>query len=882
MSIGTLIMRWAGAGSSDASNGTVAISNPDKIITTSMGQNLALSANTNQAHATLAPSVECEWHVASQFKAGVNLGAIHADATIRGVGLMGRPFVASDSNLGNLEIFEWCPMIGGTLRTDLKQPCSVTLFKYSEVPVAHRLIGSFGGPGGRPDENFGGLTRAQVVADNFGLAFRVRNNHATETATYVCDQLCLVACFETPDYDIVMDHNVTDETGAAVSGRAPFFLHANLHGSAFKQQEMMRTHIRWRLITPSNDPVEVTDRFRSGNTVVTRTRNLLTDVRGLIYACPLLDAGLHYLTAFVYENGNPIPVASKTIAINIEAASVIRYVDPVDGDDANAGTSAGSGNAWASLDKAAADTPAGGLILVEGDGNTYGSVATEFAQDTIAIAVRPGSGVATFENDGSDPSNWGTFTGDRVFLDLRGITVADSTGNTYNGKNFAQITGDNYCIYGARGDGVGLPGFNRYGNNSTVQSRFGLIDCDLYDTPVVTYFYFIGSGSGNASLGVLAGCWCKSSIHASSNGFVRLGGPAANNTDASVGFTIMWSGIDGAAGIAGGGDPWSFRLNGSLIQMFEAGTTGTTIGAPEHFSPGSNNAYGNYGFLAEGCCCTPTASGQHLTFAGHSRCYRDCVLDYRTNGEAHTLAYLVTPLDMEIVNNTLLTDRNFPGGMVEDGVLPSFIPQTRFNYNIIIGKTATNGPNVKAYGDGGNAGVGAGYGSGSAPSHILEFTGNYWTSDGLHTDPVEVAGATGAMSLLNTEYGGTNGISASHEADYPEADDWRPDVDVTEAQAGSTIASPVDYRGVMRVTAPSYLGASGADLANPDFPDLPDAINDLRRTNGPTSVTLNWTPDGSGTAQVVMRKIIEGPNAGGYIQIAVLAPDVTTYEDVEN
>lgn len=880
MSAGTTIMRWAGAGSSDATNGNVAISNPDKIITTSMGQNLALSANTNQAHATLTPGQESYWHIASQFKAGEKLGKIHADATILGVALMGRPFVASDSDLGDLEIFEWCPVIGGTLRTDLKVACSVTLFKYSEVPAAHRLIGSFGGPGGRPDEDFGGLTRAQVVADNFGLAFRVRNNHPTETATYVCDQLCLLACSETADYDIVMDHNVTDETGETVSGRAPFFLHANIHGSAFKDQDMMRTHIRWRLITPSNDPINVTDRFRSGDTVVTRTRNLLTDVRGLIYACPLLDPGLNYLTAFIYEYGNPVPVASKTIAIQIEAASVEYFVNPSTGDNGNAGTTAGA--AWETLPYAAANALDNAVIRVEG-GHTYGRVATEFAQENIAIKVRDGTGTAIFENDGSDPSSWGVFTGDRVFLDLRNVTVADSTGNSYNGKNFAQITGDNYCIFGARGDGVGIPGFNRYGNNSVVQARFGLIDCDLYDTPVVTYFYFIGSGSGNASLGFFAGCWCKGSIEASSNGFARLGGPAANNTDASTGFSFLWCGIDGADGIAGGGDPWSFRLNGSLIQMFECGTTGTTIGAPEHFSPGSYNAYGNYGFLAEGCCCTPTVAGQKLTFSGHSRCYRDCVLDYRTNGESHTLAYLMTPVDMEVVNNTLLTDRNHPGGMIEDGVLPSFIPQTRFNHNIIIGKTATNGPNVKAYGDDGNAGVGAGYGSGSSPSHILEFTGNYWTTDGVNaTDPVQVAGAIGAMSLLNTEYGGTNGISASHEADYPESDDWRPDVDATEAQTGSAIASPVDYRGVMRIATPSYLGAAGADASNPAFPDLPDAIGDLQATSGPTSVTLNWTPDGSGLPQVLMRKIDEGPEAGGYIVVATLAGDVTTYEDVEN
>lgn len=878
--MGTTIMRWAGTGSSDATAGDVPISNPDKIITTSMSQNLALSANTNQAHATLAPTEESEWHVASQFKAGTNLGKIHADAAILGVGLVGRPFVASDSNLGDLEIFEWCPVIGGTLRTDLKQPCSVSLFKYSEVPTAHRLIGSFGGPGGRPDEDFGGLTRAQVVADNFGLAFRVRNNHATQTATYVCDQLCLIAHFETPDYDIVMSHNVTDETGVAVSGRAPFFLHANLHDSAFKNQEMMRTHIRWRLITPSNDPIEVIDRFRSGNVVVNRTRNLLTDVRGLIYACPLLEAGVYYLTAFVYEYGNSTPVASTTISINIEAASVVRYVDPIEGSDTNGGTAAGTGNAWATLDKAAASTPTGGLIYVEGDGNTYGSVATEFTQDTIAIAIRPGSGVATFENDGADPSNWGTFSGDRVFLDLRSITVADSSGNSYGGKNFAQITGDNYCIYGARGDGVGMQGFNRYGNNSTIQTRFGLIDCDFYDTPIVTYFYFIAVG--NASLGFFAGSWCKSSIHASSNGFVRLGGPAANNTDASTGFSFLWCGIDGAAGIAGGGDPWSFRLNGSLIQMFECGTTGTTIGAPEHFNPGSNNAYGNYGFLAEGCCCTPTVSSQKVIFGGHSRCYRDCVFDYRTNGVGQTLAYLVTPIDMEIVNNFVLVDVNFPNGMVDDGVLPSFIHQTKFNDNIIVGATATNGPNVKAYGDGGNAGVGAGYGSGSAPSHILEFDGNYWTSDGVHADPVEVAGATGAMSLLNAEYGGTNGLSASQEADYPEADDWRPDVDATEAQTGSTIASPVDYRGIMRITSPSYLGAAAADASNPAFPAIPDAISNLHATSGLTSIVLSWTSDGSGFPQVLMRKIDEGPNAGGYIQVAVLASNVTTYEDVEN
>ena len=57
----------------------------------------------------------------------------------------------------------------------------------------------------------------------------------------------------------------------------------------------------------------------------------------------------------------------------------VYYVDPVDGDDGNAGTSEGSGNAWQTLGQAASTAVLGKLAIIEPKGRRAVRVAWQGA-----------------------------------------------------------------------------------------------------------------------------------------------------------------------------------------------------------------------------------------------------------------------------------------------------------------------------------------------------------------------------------------------------------------------------------------------------------------------------------------------------------------------
>jgi hypothetical protein len=98
----------------------------------------------------------------------------------------------------------------------------------------------------------------------------------------------------------------------------------------------------------------------------------------------------------------------------------VYYVDGVDGADGNAGTSEGSGNAWATIDKAMNTVAAGDKVWVKGNGN-YVETAT---LDTAGTSTTP----IVFEG-------YTTTTGDNGKA-----TIAPSTGSclgtTINGNTF--------------------------------------------------------------------------------------------------------------------------------------------------------------------------------------------------------------------------------------------------------------------------------------------------------------------------------------------------------------------------------------------------------------------------------------------------------------
>ena len=879
--MGTSCLRWAGAGASDNTDGNVAISNPDKIIASNQSQDLLTGANTGQAHFTLTPGQSSYWHKCTQFKAGSNICPVHADATIVGVNAMLHIYQAGDdaSANSNLEIFEWCPIIGGTLRTDLKVSCSYFLRKASSLAIPMAVIGSRGADT-KPDEDFGGLTRAQVVADTFGIAYRVRNTDGSKTSTVVNDAVHLWIHYTTPDYALTMTTNCSDETGATSAGQVPYMLHADLYASAFKDLEPYDAMIRWRLRNPSNNPIPFFHRYMIDeldlDDVVLDAR---TDLRGLQQAFPLEEAGIYTLEAFLYVDG--VIVDSTGIVCKVSEPTTFRYVDGTNGSDSNAGTSTGVGNAWATAAKAAASAPSNCIIEFEG-GNTYGRSATDFAQDNICLRTRNGTGTAVFENDGVDSTSWGVFTGDRVFIDGRNITVADSTlgGNSYLAKNIFQTTGDDICIWGC-GSSSKIAGFHRYGNNSTVQNRILFFDCDLSAHQTVTYFYLHGSSPGSASRIVFTGIHALSADNASSNGFIRIGGPGVGNSDAGCGITLNHCSVDCATNI--GADParaWAIRLNGSLCQQFGCAVTGTHLGNPIHYNPGSTAQLGNWGHLIEGCYCRPTLVGEKVTTAGRFRTYRSNVIDNRTTGEEFVIYGWDTITQVRIYNNTILSSRNFPGAMISDACAPFYLSgQTKFSNNLILGD-ADNGPNGIAYSD--DQLAGSGWGTGTSNTHLdaADTDYNIWLSTGLHgSTPFTVAGSSGLISVFTGPYGANNAISSSLITDYPAATFWVPDADATEARAGTvTVVAPVDFRGIMRTSGDNWLGATSNDAANPDLPAV-TYITDLVVNTNTTQAILGWTASGNSFPQYIQRKI---RSTGTWYTIGSVASGVETFTDTAN
>ena len=112
------------------------------------------------------------------------------------------------------------------------------------------------------------------------------------------------------------------------------------------------------------------------------------------------------------------------------------YVDGVDGNDLNAGTSEGSGNAWATIDKAMNTVAAGDHVYIKGNGD-YTETATIDTVGTQTASI-------IFEGYTSTPGDGGMATIDATGLS-NGVTYSVSP---YLYYVFRNITVKNANSYG--------------------------------------------------------------------------------------------------------------------------------------------------------------------------------------------------------------------------------------------------------------------------------------------------------------------------------------------------------------------------------------------------------------------------------------------------
>lgn len=152
------------------------------------------------------------------------------------------------------------------------------------------------------------------------------------------------------------------------------------------------------------------------------------------------------------------------------------FVDGAVGNDANAGTSEGSGNAWATIDKAMNTVAAGDDVAVKASA-TYAELATI---DTAGTS----SGTIIFEGYTTTPGDGGVFTIDGSGSSNFGIATS-MTSNLY-------YTFRNMRVTGSIGDGVSITDadtvsfFNcEFDNNDgegLIMDNFGaLLQCSIHN-----------------------------------------------------------------------------------------------------------------------------------------------------------------------------------------------------------------------------------------------------------------------------------------------------------------------------------------------------------------------------------------------------------------
>ena len=213
------------------------------------------------------------------------------------------------------------------------------------------------------------------------------------------------------------------------------------------------------------------------------------------------------------------------------------YVDGVAGNDANAGTSEGAGNAWATIDKACNTVSAGDHVYIKGNGD-YTEIAT--------IDTAGGSTTSiVYEGYTSTPGDRGMATIDATGL-ANGIAKSLGTANIYHA--FKNITVENATSHGWSLDNASFISFeNCQGNNNggdgiIVENYSTFVDCVASDNSSDGFFanndcrYFACVANDNGGYGIYSPGYststdfCTAASNASGGIYLRRGMMVINCT----------------------------------------------------------------------------------------------------------------------------------------------------------------------------------------------------------------------------------------------------------------------------------------------------------------------------------------------------------------
>jgi hypothetical protein len=223
----------------------------------------------------------------------------------------------------------------------------------------------------------------------------------------------------------------------------------------------------------------------------------------------------------------------------------VYYVDTAVGDDGNAGTSEGAGNAWATIQKAMDTVVAGDKVWIKASG-TY---------DENADVVTAGAGNSfeiLFEGYSSIPGDDGRVT----WKNSSGTALTDTVGSAY-------CYFRNFDFNGSSSTGVSLNGFYGFENcifqNNGVygvngSSRFCFLNCEFYNNSNYGAFFtsfditVIGCIFGGNASGLRASTRCvvyktlfynnANAINVNNDGLIALGNTLDGDNVGGTGITI--------------------------------------------------------------------------------------------------------------------------------------------------------------------------------------------------------------------------------------------------------------------------------------------------------------------------------------------------------
>jgi hypothetical protein len=191
------------------------------------------------------------------------------------------------------------------------------------------------------------------------------------------------------------------------------------------------------------------------------------------------------------------------------------YVDGADGDDGNAGTSEGSGNAWATIDKAMNTVAAGDIVFVKSSATYTELVTIDTVGTTTApilfigyttTADRTDRGKVTIDAESSRANCIVSTLTSNTFYVFENFILKNATGNGYSAINADQMTFRN-CEFNDNG-GNGLVSDNGLMVESCIFSGNASdgIDCDANAQIYGSRFLSNGTNGVTLITGVVWGC----------------------------------------------------------------------------------------------------------------------------------------------------------------------------------------------------------------------------------------------------------------------------------------------------------------------------------------------------------------------------------------